>query len=88
MMKYQIYILNNPSRSIKKLPLSVQNDLRKTIRNLAENPRPQGVKKLSGNENLYRIRKGDYRIIYQIEDDVLLIIIVLVGHRKEIYRNL
>jgi mRNA interferase RelE/StbE len=87
-MKYQIKILSKARRSIKKLPKSIQNELKNTIRSLAENPRPLGVKKLAGNYNLYRVRLGDYRVIYEIQDEVLLIIIVLAGHRKEIYRNL
>lgn len=58
----------------------------KAIRNLAETPRPQGVKKLSGEDNLYRIRIRNYRVIYQIQDNVLLILIVAVGHRRDIYR--
>lgn len=87
-MKYQIKILSKARRSIKKLPKSVQENVKSAIRNLAENPRPNNVKKLSGSYNLYRIRLGDYRIIYQIEDDILLIVIVMAGHRKEIYSDL
>jgi mRNA interferase RelE/StbE len=85
---YQIKILSKARRSLKKLPKNIQNQLKNTIRSLAENPRPQGVKKLSGDYNLYRVRQGDYRVIYEIQDEVLLIIIVLAGHRKQIYRNL
>lgn len=87
-MKYQIKILSKARRSIKKLPKSVQENIKSSIRNLAENPRPNNVKKLSGNHSLYRIRLGNYRIIYQIEDDILLIVIVMAGHRKEIYRDI
>ncbi len=87
-MKYQIKILSKARRSIKKLPKSVQENIKNAVRNLGENPRPNNVKKLSGSHDLYRIRLGDYRIIYQIKDDILLIVIVMAGHRKEIYRDL
>ncbi len=87
-MKYEIRILSKARRQIKKLPKLVQSDLKNTIRNLAQNPRSSGVKKLSGNYDLYRARMGNYRIIYEIKDDVLIIVIVLVGHRKQIYRDL
>ena len=53
---------------------------------LAANPRPKGVKKLSGPDDLYRIRVGDYRIVYQIHDDRLIVLVVRIGHRKDVYR--
>lgn len=56
------------------------------IQELEENPRPFGLKKLVAEENLYRIRVGDYRIIYQIQDKILLILVIKIGHRKDIYR--
>ncbi len=56
------------------------------IQALAEEPHPPGCEKLSGQER-YRVRQGDYRIIYEIEDDVLTVIVVKVGHRREVYRS-
>jgi mRNA interferase RelE/StbE len=56
------------------------------IRALADDPRPPGVEKLSGKDK-YRIRQGDYRILYEIEDDVLLVVVVKIGDRKEVYRR-
>ena len=53
---------------------------------LAENPRPPGCLKLSGEESLWRIRVGDYRVVYQVQDAVLLVLVVKLGHRREIYR--
>ena len=58
------------------------------IQALADNPRPEGVKKLKGSGDLYRIRSGVFRIIYQIEDIRLIVLIVKVGDRKDIYRGL
>jgi len=56
------------------------------MKTLAENPRPNGSVKLAGPEPLYRIRVGDYRIIYDIRESELLILVVAIGHRREIYR--
>ena len=53
---------------------------------MAENPRPQGVQQLSGEEGIFRIREGDYRIIYRIEQEVLTVLVVKIGHRREVYR--
>ena len=83
---YQIQILPKAKRQLKSIPNQMQTLLKDAIRNLSENPRPQGVKKLSGEDNLYRIRIRNYRVIYKIEDNILLILIVSVGHRREIYR--
>jgi len=58
----------------------------KQIQNLAANPRPEGCQKLSGRER-YRLRQGSYRIVYSVEDDTLVVYIVRVGHRKDIYRK-
>jgi mRNA interferase RelE/StbE len=57
-----------------------------TIDVLANEPRPHGCTKLSGTRNLYRVRIGDHRIVYQVIDDRLLVLVVDIGHRREIYR--
>lgn len=57
------------------------------IRKLAENPRPQGSKKLKGPFERYRLRQGDYRILYEIRDEILIVTVVYVGHRKDVYRR-
>ena len=67
------------------LPLQKRIDTR--IRVLSENPRPSGIKKLAGDENLYRLRVGDYRIIYQIQDKALLVLVIKISHRREVYRK-
>lgn len=54
---------------------------------LAEDPRPPGCVKLSGEKNLYRIRQGRYRIVYAIEDDRLVVIVIRIAHRKDVYRK-
>lgn len=57
------------------------------IRKLADDPRPPGVEKLSGMKDRYRIRQGDFRILYEIEDDVLIVVVVKIGDRKDVYRK-
>jgi mRNA interferase RelE/StbE len=86
MGKYRIEIKKTAAREIEHLP---QNDIHAVlgkIASLADNPRPHGCQKLSGQEK-YRLRCGDYRILYSIEDAVLVIYVVKVGHRKDIYRH-
>ncbi len=85
-MPYAVEFTKNAAKAFKKLPHHVQLDLEKPITRLTGNPRGCGCEKLSGEENLYRIRQGDYRIVYQIRDAVLLVLIVKLGHRRDIYR--
>lgn len=58
------------------------------IRDLANDPRPAGVEKLSGTRAIYRLRQGSYRIVYEIRDEILLVHVVRIGHRKAVYRKL
>jgi mRNA interferase RelE/StbE len=83
-MPYQVQIGKSAQKQLDKLPDEVAEQLLDAIENLAVNPRPSGCKKLKGRDG-YRIRKGDYRIIYDVFDNVLVIDIIAVGHRKEIY---
>ena len=61
--------------------------IKETILDLADNPRPFGVKKLEGFDDFYRIKKGNYRIIYTIEDDILTVEVLKVGNRKDVYKR-
>jgi mRNA interferase RelE/StbE len=85
-MKYRIEFSPTAERQFKKLPKEAQARLKHRIDILAENPFPRGVKKLSAEEDLYRLRIGDYRIIYQAQGKALLILILKLGHRKNVYR--
>jgi mRNA interferase RelE/StbE len=85
-MDYQIEIAPAAQRQIKKLPQPIQERILQRLEGLVIDPRSEGVVKLSGAEDLYRIRVGDYRIIYAIEDQALLVLIVKVGHRRDVYR--
>lgn len=84
-MKYELFINPKIEKALSKIDASMALKIKNSIRALATNPRPPGVKKLKGEDNAYRIRVGDYRIIYEIYDSKVLILIVNVGHRKEIY---
>ncbi|MEW6126657.1 MAG: type II toxin-antitoxin system RelE/ParE family toxin [Acidobacteriota bacterium] len=84
---YKIEFSRKAERDFKNLEKSVQTRLKPKIDSLAKNPRPSGVKKLEGEEDLYRVRVGDYRIIYQIQDDKLIVLVVKIGDRKEIYKK-
>lgn len=85
-MNYAIEFGARAARDFRKLSRDVQTRLRPQIDSLATDPRPHGVEKLSGTENGYRIRVGSYRILYEIQDDVLTIYVVRVAHRREAYR--
>ncbi len=85
-MAYEIIIKPSAEKSFARLEKALQIKIIKAIENLAVNPRPQGFKKLKSLTELYRIRVGDYRIIYSIDNNVLIITVVKIGHRKEIYK--
>ena len=84
-MTYSVSIFRSAHRSLASLSPTAQARVIAAIRALASDPRPRGVKKLAGRE-AWRIRVGDYRIIYEIGDVDLTVLVVDVGHRREIYR--
>ena len=83
---YRIEFTPRAARDFRVLPKATQRRLASHIDMLAQKPRPAGVKKLKGSDDLYRLRVGDYRILYQIKDTILLVLIIRVAHRKEAYR--
>ena len=87
MEKYKVKIKPSAVKELEKIPKKDLQKLTKMIQSLSINPRPHGCEKLSGQER-YRVRKGNYRIIYSIEDDILIVYIVKIGHRKDIYKRL
>lgn len=86
-MVYTIEFAPRAEKDFKKLDRPIQKQLRIKIDALVKNPRPHGVEKLAGEDGLYRIRSGDYRVIYQIQDKVLVVLLVKIGHRREIYQK-
>lgn len=87
-MTYKVEFTKGARKMLKKLSPELQDRIQSKIDDLAIEPRPDGVKKLKGEENSYRIRVGDYRIIYEIYDDILVVKVVEVGHRSEIYKQI
>lgn len=85
MNRYSIQISTKADKSISRLESVTQTRILRAINDLANDPRPPGVKKLKFKTNHYRIRVGDYRIIYSIEDDILRILVIRVGHRQDVY---
>lgn len=84
-MKYEIHIERDALKSLKKIPHTDRNKIIKVIESLESNPRPFGSKKLTGRDG-WRIRVGNYRIIYEIKDHICYILVLDIGHRKDIYR--
>jgi mRNA interferase RelE/StbE len=84
---YRIQIAPSAVRQLRKLPGSVQERIVEHVEQLATDPRPRGAIKLQGEDDLYRIRVGDYRVIYQIRDDELIVLVLRVEHRREVYRD-
>jgi len=85
-LTYALFIERRAQRSLSRIAVQDQERIAVAIGGLADEPRPSGVKKLSGR-NAWRIRVGDYRVLYEIHDDRLLILVVDIGHRREIYRK-
>lgn len=85
-MTYAIEISSRARRGIRRISREDQRRVSKAIDGLADEPRPDGVAKMRGFDRRYRIRIGDYRVIYDIYDDRLLVVVVEAGHRREIYR--
>lgn len=84
-MKYTLLVERYAKKQILKLDKKVIPTIKKAISELADNPRPQGYIKLKG-EDAYRVRVGNYRIIYEIDNGKLIVIVVTVGHRKNVYK--
>lgn len=85
MARFEIVFAKTVRKDFRSIPKKDVARILKLIDLLAENPRPPGCKKLSGEE-IYRLRQGNYRILYQIEDNILEVFIIRVANRKEVYR--
>jgi len=87
-MPYRLEIKDSARRQIARLSKPDQRRVMAAIADLADTPRPDGVRKIVGADNAYRIRVGDYRIVYEIVDRVLTVYVICVAHRKDVYRGL
>ena len=83
---YEILIERMAEKDIKTLPADILRRIIPIIKSLSPTPRPSGCRKISGSKNLWRIRIGDYRVLYEIEDKAATIKIMRVKRRKEVYR--
>ena len=84
-MSYRIFILRRAQKELAQLPNTAYERAKNAIRKLAENPRPRGCRKLSGRDG-WRIRVGDYRVIYEIDDTQQTVTVLHIGHRRDTYR--
>ena len=84
-MKYSIEILRSAQKQLAKVNPKDRQRIINVIHSLSDNPRPVNSRKLTGR-NAWRIRKGEYRVIYEIYDEKLVILVVVIGHRREVYR--
>lgn len=87
-MTYTVIFQPAAAREFRKLPPDIQKRMRPKIDALSKNPRPPGVEKLAGSEDSYRLRVGDYRVLYRIKDNLLIVALVRIAHRREVYRNI
>ena len=85
-MKYKLFIERAAQKGLSKISHQEQNRIIAAIQNLTDNPRPSNAKKLTGRD-AWRMRLGNYRVIYEIQDDTPIVLVVHIGHRKDIYRK-
>ena len=86
MASYKIVFKQSVAKDFRQIPRKDIQRILRRIDSLAENPRPMNAEKLSGDDK-YRIRQGRYRIIYMIDDDTIVVTIVKIGHRRDVYRQ-
>ena len=84
---YQIVVAPSALRALGKLDATARRRIQAALEILAVDPRPTGAKKLVGGDGEWRVRTGDFRVIYEIDDGVLRVLVIAVGHRREIYRR-
>lgn len=88
MSRYRVEITRDALRALTKLDKPVRRRVQSAIDGLSERPRPPGVIALQGLRGAYRLRVGNYRVVYTVEDSRLVVLVVDIGHRREIYRDL
>jgi mRNA interferase RelE/StbE len=84
---YSIELSRSAHKALKDIPLADVRKIRDKIEKLKKEPLPNGCEKLEGKDDLYRIRSGDHRVIYQIFSKRLFILVIKIGHRREVYRQ-
>ena len=84
MAQYEVEFKASAAKEFRKLPPDIKARIRKAIGALQADPRPAGVKKLAGETNLYRIRIGEFRVIYEIDDEAKILVVTRVRHRRDV----
>ena len=87
-MTHRVEVAPAALRQLRKLDPPARRRVQAAIELLADQPRPSGAEKLVGGEGEWRVRTGGYRIVYEVHDDVLVVLVVAVGHRRDIYERL
>ena len=88
MADYSVSLARSARKELERLPDQVANKILNKLEELAGNPRKVGVTKLHGQKNLWRLRVGDYRIVYSIDDASRIVDVSIIRHRREVYRDL
>ena len=83
---YEVFLESRAERDLRRLPVEISHRIIKQIKGLAENPRPPGSRKITGSENDWRLRVGNYRVIFEIDEKGKAVRIMRVRHRREAYR--
>lgn len=86
-MGYSVDFTTGAAKEIRKLDSGARRRILSSIAELETDPRPKGCKKLAGEQHAWRIRIGDFRVLYEIEDNILTVTVVRVAHRREVYRK-
>jgi mRNA interferase RelE/StbE len=84
--RYRLRFKPSAERAFLALPKDVQKRLDKRLRLLEDDPRPHGVKPLTGEPGVLRLRVGDYRVLYEVHNDVVMVLVLKIGHRRDVYR--
>jgi len=87
-LRYRIELKRSAAKALKKIPKANRKRIVEKIDSLAESPANPDTTKMKGNNPFHKVRVGDYRIVYEIQEDVLVILVIKIGLRKDIYRNL
>ena len=86
MARYEIEISRTAEKQLRRLPRDDQERVASAMLALADNPFPRGARKLSGYDDVFRVRAGRYRILYSVSGHALIIVVLKVGHRRDVYR--
>ncbi|MBI3775003.1 MAG: type II toxin-antitoxin system RelE/ParE family toxin [Gammaproteobacteria bacterium] len=86
MASYKLLWKRSAEKELRTFPRDVIAKVILAAESLTENPFPSGVRKLVGTDNIYRVRTGDYRLVYRVEGELLIVEVIRVGHRKDVYR--